>query len=479
MSNISNQPNLKKELTLLLISFLISIFLIKKIFKSKNPSIKIRLLLIIFSLIILFFPIFFTKKYNIFITNNKIDLYLWQPIINCNQNGILFCFYDDLKNIRNPSPENYNQQNINQIYSNLPSLKETSRNSEAEGLKPNVIVIMSEALFDVTQLPEIKYSQDPIKNIRSDIKSTFISPIFGGATANVEFELLTSFSNFFLNGKIPYSQSIRKDMPSLFSLFKEQGYLTTTIHPFYGSVFNRITVYKHFSLDKFINLDNSSDYVNAGPFVSDQSFTTKVINQLNSSNQPQFIFAISIQNHASFEANRFPNHKINITSSLEGDNKSALQTYIDGINLSDESYLNLKNELNKSKKPTIIILYGDHLPFLGNDFDIYKKVDYIPNNQLDWSQEDYRKMYSTPIAVFANFKTNFDFPKEMSPSFLSLEILKSANITPKYQFSYLQSIFPTDSVLNVYIPPKFTPEQLKDYELVQYDLIFGKQYGLK
>lgn len=214
-----------------------------------------------------------------------------------------------------------------------------------------------------------------------------------------------------------------------------------------------------------------TDYQNAGPFVSAQSFTQEILKQFNSTTNPQLIWAVSIQNHAPYEANRFSNHPINLKSDLNSTDQLTLQSYIDGINLSDESYSTLKNELSKTDKPTIIFLFGDHLPFLGDNFDIYQKTDFEITNEI--------KMHTTPLTAWSNYKTDLNLPQNISPSFLSLEILKKANIPTKYQFSYLNSISSTDTILNQKIPTKLTPDQLKNYELIQYDLIFGKQYLLR
>lgn len=470
LPSVIKQINFKEILVLVGIIFLIIFLMIalKKKLKTKNPPLKTRFILFIVPIFILIFPIIFPNQFKQIIINLKIDIDISNPINNCKNNGILFCFYDDFKNLKNPAPKKYNQQTIDQIYFNI---KSNNLKSEKIKSKPNIIIILSEALWDATQLSEVKYSKDPIKNIRANIKSTFISPTFGNMTANVEFELLTGLSNFFLKGTVPYSQAIRQNLPTLFTAFKDKGYLTTTIHPFYASMYNRPQVYKYFGLDKFISIEDMSGYENAGPFISDKSFTQEILKQFNSTDQSQFIFALSMQNHFPFETNRFPNHEIKIKSSLNADDENILQTYIDGINLSDQYYASLKQEIIKSKKPTIVILFGDHLPLLNQNFDIYKKAGFDINNQT--------KMHSTPIAVFANFKTNFDFPKEMSPNFLSLEILKYANIIPKYQFAYLKSIADISTILNLTIPPKFTSNQLKDYELIQYDLLFGKQYSLK
>jgi len=469
---IIEHTNLKKELIASFSFLIVSFFFLKHFFKFQTKKINIRLIFVLFSLTIITLPTLKPKLFDQILAQTNITFHAWDSAENCRNNGVLLCFNYDQKYLKFPEPSNYNQTKINQIYSDLTTLPVQERLNSTNDLKPNIIIILSESLWDVAQFSEIKYSQDPIKNIRSDIKSNFISPSFGGETSNVEFELLTGLSNYFLPpNSYPYTQYIKKSLPSIFTLFKDQNYLTTAIHPYSPWFYNRDSVYKFLGVDKFTNLSNMTGYQNAGPFVSDTSFTTEVLKQLNSTDQSQLIWAVSIQNHAPYEANRFPNHPIAFKSNLNSTDQLTLQSYVDGINLSDESYITLKNELKKNKKPTIVILFGDHLPFLGDNFDIYKKANF--------NVTDETKMHTTPLAVWSNYKTNLNLPQNTSPSFLSLEILKMANITPKYQFAYLKSINSTDTILNQKLPTKLTPDQLKNYELIQYDLVFGKQYGIK
>lgn len=457
-------------LVVAVVLFTKTIVYIKDKITNQNPPLNIRFGLFLFSTFILTFPVFFSTQFKNLITKSKIEIYIWGPIENCKNNGILFCFYDDLKNIKNPPPVNYNQQTIHQIFSNINLTSEELKSDKL--IKPNIIVILSEALWDVTKLPNTKFSKDPIANIRKDTTSTLISPTIGNATANVEFELLTGFSNYFLNGMVPYSQAVRKDMPTLFTAFKEEGYQTTAIHPYYAPMYNRPQVYKNFGLDEYISMDKMDDVEYAGLFISDKTFVKEILKQYNSTTKPQFIFALSMQNHFPFEKDNFGESTININSSLSSDNQDILQTYTEGINLSDDSYQNLKNELAKSDIPTIVILFGDHLPLLNPGFQLYEEAGY--------STSDQTKMRSTPITIWSNFGPKLDIRQShLSPTFLGLEILKIADITPKHQFAFLESISQTDTVLQVNIPQKFTPKQISDYSLVQYDLIFGKQFSLK
>lgn len=452
---------------LLLLVYIFTV--IKKKLITTNPKFSFRFILFLVSSFIIIFPIIYPKNYKKLIDWLKIETYIWGPIENCNNNGILFCFYDDLKNITNPPPADYSQNTIQQIYSNLNLTSEKMPSSQF--VKPTIIVILSEAFWDITKLPNTKFSQDPISNIRKDITSTLVSPTIGNATANVEFEFLTGLSNYFLNGVVPYSQAVRKDLPTLFTSFKEMGYLTTTIHPYFAAMYNRPQVYKNFGLDKYISMENMTDYEYAGAFISDNSLTQEILKQYNSTTAPQFIFGMSMQNHYPFETDRFSSHDIKITTTLSADNKNIIQTYTDGINLSDKAYQTLKSEIAKSNRPTIIILYGDHLPLLNPGLGLYQDAKYDTSDQT--------KMHSTPIAMWSNYPVKFQPKPFLSPSFLGLEILDLAKIKPKNQFSYLKSISLTDTVLHSNLKPKFTPQQLHDYELIQYDLIYGKQYSLK
>lgn len=472
ISPIIKENTINIELIAFVILFLLLLILFKKKYPQNNPSLKIRFLLLIISLSIIITPIYFPDQYKNIINKSPLKLDISNPINNCKDNGILFCFIDDFKNFRFPIPSGYNQTKINNIYSEIKT-----ENLTPEKLKPdkpdnkvNIIIVLSEALWDATKLPLVKYSQDPIINIRSDIKSTLISPTYGGATANVEFEILTGFSNYFLNDRYPYNELINQDIPSLFNLFKEQGYLTTVIHPFKKTMYNRPKVYQHFGLDKFISMEDMPSSETIGPYISDKSFTEEIIKQFENTNQPQLIFTLSMQNHTPFEANRFPDRQITFESPLNEKDNSIFQTYIDGINLSNQSYQVLKETIKKSQKPTIILFYGDHLPLLSPNFDIYLKTGFDITNK--------KEMYSTPIAVWSNFDTNLNIKNFLSPNFLSLEILKFANINPKYQFSFLQSLSQTDTVLNKHLSPKFSSQQLHNYKLIQYDIMIGKQYGL-
>ena len=455
----------------------LAIILIKKTCNTTNPPFKIRLSLFLFSTIFIIYPIFFKENFAFVFKKIKTKETPTNALNFCKTSGTILYFYHNLQNVMTTPPQEYSSKKIKEISQKLDNPNQLPAENK---IKPNIIVILSESVFDVSQLPNIKISANPIKNILQDQKTTLISPQFGGGTANVEFEIITGFSNYFMQGKVPYNQSIHQKIPTIFSLFKESGYTVTAIHPYLRAMFNRASVYKYFGADKFISIENMSNYEKTGSYVSAKSFTQEIIKQFNSINEPQLIFALSMQNHFPFEKNRFKSNPIEITSNLSQEVSDSFKTYINGIYLSDQSYLNLKEELEKTTKPTIVIIYGDHLPLIDENFGMYKKLGFVPEYQSQWSDQNYLKMYSTPVSIWSNFENSFDITTPaLSPNFLSLEILKLANIPNKYQFKFLDYLKNTSTVLNQNLAPKFSPEQISDYELIQYDLLSGHQYFLE
>ena len=136
----------------------------------------------------------------------------------------------------------------------------------ANGKKPNVIFVMSEAFWDPTLLTNVTFSEDPVPTIHRLQKESstgyLLSPQFGGGTSNVEFEVLTGNSMSFLpGGSIPYQQYISKPIPSLASYFADQGYKSMGIHSYEGWFWDRNKVYKELGFESF---KSSEHFVNPG-----------------------------------------------------------------------------------------------------------------------------------------------------------------------------------------------------------------------
>ena len=176
---------------------------------------------------------------------------------------------------------------------------------------------MSESLWDPTRLTNLKLSPDPMPVIRENISGAVFSPEFGGLTANVEFEALTGFSNAFLpTGSIPYQQYVRDPIPSLATFFRGEGYTARAIHPFAGWFWNRTSVYKSFGFETFRTEETMPVMQKRGIFTSDESLTKEIIRQADAQQDPFFFFAVTLQGHGPYEANRYAKNTIKVEGNL-------------------------------------------------------------------------------------------------------------------------------------------------------------------
>jgi phosphoglycerol transferase MdoB-like AlkP superfamily enzyme len=411
----------------------------------------------------------------------------WNQETNYKTNGFVLSFVLNTESTLVFPPQGYGKENILNTVEDLESKLPVEKPEKTLKQHPNIIFIMSEAFWDPVRLESVPFSEDPMPTVRQNQVGWLLSPQFGGGTANIEFEALTGLNVSFLpTGSIAYQQFVGRPIPSLVSVLKEEGYEPTAVHPYYNWFWNRENVYKHMGFNEFISLDNFKDAAYRGPYISDKEVNSKIINKTEATDKPDFIYAVTMQNHGPYEKGRYPDVKVKIDDSdLSDESKYSLETYTQGVVEADEAYAELLDHYSKSEEPTIIVFYGDHLPFLGADYLTYKEAGFVEGQ---WSLEEYQAMRQTPLAIWTNFSEEKVELPSISPSFLGPHILDLAQIEKPLYYRFLEEFneqMPgyTSSVKNdadgkLY---KLTPEAVKPLEdtylRLQYDLLFGKGHG--
>ncbi|WP_429815656.1 LTA synthase family protein [Ensifer sp. B1-9] len=414
----------------------------------------------------------------------KVIPIMWDQTENYKHNGFALAFAINLPMANVSAPAGYMADAIDRI-----PVKPLPAGTSHRG-KPDVIVLMSESFWDPTRLPNVKLSPDPMPTIREMQSGNVFSPEFGGMTANVEFEALTGFSNAFLPyGSIPYQQYIRNPIPSLATFFRGEGYVSRAIHPFQSWFWNRTAVYKAFGFDTFKSEENMPPMKKRGIFASDESLTNEIIRQADAMDDPFFFFAVTLQGHGPYEANRYANNTIKIEGDLPESDRQVLATYAQGIKEADDSLKKLMDWAKKRDRETIIVLFGDHLPPLNT---VYTSTGFMKGVTAErkGSKDQMKAQHETPLVVWSN-KTG---PKKnvgtISPAFLSYTILKQSGYEHPYYTGFLGKVHDQFRVVDRYMlirkngkevaewsrQPK-VPALLRDYRFLQHDMMFGKRYS--
>lgn len=328
-----------------------------------------------------------------------ISVYTWKPIPSYQDNGFLSSFVSTAQLMIPQKPKGYSKKTADKMVKELASRydEENGEGSAAKAAsdqysqqKPNIVVVMNETFSDLSIYDSIKDAgydgPQYLKSLYPDsiLHGTLQVSAMGGGTCNSEFETLTGNSMAFIgSGVYPY-ETYNMNIDNLVSQLKGQGYDTHAIHPAAGSNWNRDGVYSAFGFDTF---DDEATFTGATRFrnrIDDASTYSKTLEYLNGSDTPQFIFDVTLMGHSGYETGLVPEDKrVNCTvDGLDEKNQNKLNEYLATSNEEDSQLKTLIDGIKKSKKPTIVLFFGDHQPALSEA--IGGESDDIVQTEMQW-----------------------------------------------------------------------------------------------
>ena len=401
-----------------------------------------------------------------FQTDNYLYPFLFTPAYMTKVNGMAVTFAMDLKFVAVDKPDGYSRQKAKELLDSYTGADDNSDEAAASDNSttideeadidnannnaanntaitdksnyPNIIVVMDEAFSDLSVLGDFDTNTDYMPFVHSlekgnenTITGYLNTSVCGGNTADTEFEFLTGNTMAFLPvGSIPYQQYIKSKTPSLASYLKSIGYATYAQHPYYGSGWNRDTVYPLLGFD---NLSFMQDYSNqrfVRKYISDETSFDKIIETYENKpdGQPAFIFNVTMQNHGGYTDTYYG---FDNTVTADKLNNSALDQYLSLIKMTDEDLKSLIDYFSNVDEKTIVVFFGDHQP---ND-TVASSV--LAANGMDYnnlSNEELKLRYQVPYVIWANYDIDEATGEDTSVNYLAANVLKAAGVpTNDYQ----------------------------------------------
>lgn len=413
----------------------------------------------------------------------------WDQKANYKYNGFVLAFASNLNKQLIEEPDGYSKKTVQDIAERYASLPDGPAAASPEET-PNIIYVMNEAFFDVTRLTDYRLSEDPLPFVHESQKQLpsgyVLSPEFGGSTANVEFEALTGLSmSLLFDGSVPFQQNLTKqtDMPSVVSILKDRGYEALAVHPYDKSFYSRNKVYPMLGFENFTGQDEmkNRDWLGSRSYLSDMSAMKEAVEQVKEAEtgKPVFMHLVTMQNHFPY-TNKEIHGGNNI--SAEGVNpafKDQVETYAQGIKYTDDALSYLNDAIQQLERPTLVVLWGDHLPGLPNK--IYAEAG--------WTDE--RLRHETPLLLLANYDIGSKPLGTISPSFLGPTAMNYAGLSLPPFYKMLEAVrsqLPGVSKKVMLNQSGATDEAsltdaqkqlLNDYRMIQYDLMEGEGYSKK
>ncbi len=333
-------------------------------------------------------------------------------------NGYYLNFCISMRDLTIQKPDGYTPEQVND-YAQQYIVQDN------EGLKPNVIVIMDESYVDF-EGAELKtnVSVTPFLDSLTEntIKGHALASVYGGNTANSEFEFLTGHSMAFLpDNTVPYQQYINGSIYSLVWQMRSYGYKTMATHPYIANGWSRPEVYPKlgFSECSFIESYPAKNLVRE--YISDREMFEYIINCTNGSDEPLFVFGVTMQNHGgyNYKGEDFVN-TVELTGYSE--NYPLAEQYLSLIRETDNALKYLITELEKIRRDTVVLFFGDHFPKLDNGF--YEEVYGCSFDTLD----EQILQYTVPFFIWSNYDIEEKKVDCTSLSYLSNYLLEAAGL---------------------------------------------------
>lgn len=488
VGNYKYSLDLTRTITLLaLIAWCILLFRVKRL---RLPKGKKRISAILGSAAICFAS-FWIMIYTpvMTVTPMHVTVNTFRPIKSYRKNGCVLTFMRSIQLMIIHKPDGYSANAAEEIAA--PYRSETS---SGNAKTPNVIAIMDEAFADLQAVGDFRTSEDVMPFYHSLTKNTvkgfsYVS-VFGGQTANTEFEFLTGLSKAFVPASAtPYQLYIKSLLPGLTTHLGNQDYQgMLAFHPFRANGYNRDHVYPNLGFSDFISLKDldvsASDKIRN--FVSDAADFQVIIDQYEQakkkSNAPFYLFNVTMQNHSGYDQD-FDNLDMPISIEEKCDDPE-LKRYLNLIHHSDTALKSLIEYFSKQKDPTVIVFFGDHEPGLSNE--VYSKI--LGKNVEKLSAEENMNLYKTPFLIWANYDIEEQENVNISMNYLSTLMLESTGMKLSPFNQFLLDIHKQIPVLttNGYfgedgsyysLKDESSPyyESLRKYQILQYNDLFDKK----
>lgn len=415
----------------------------------------------------------------------------WDHRIGIQEYGYPLYFLANARTEKVSPPVGYSVEKAEEILSRY-SLQSNAGGGSREEKAPNLIMIMNESFADLRVIGDF-YTNQPVMPFWDELKENTVkgyalSSVYGGYTANSEFEFLTGCTKAYLPGN-PYLQYINDSVPSLMTILKSQGGYQKAIamHPYYASGYNRNRVYPLLSFDSFLTLDDFTRPELVRGYVSDREDYRKICSlyEKKDSGSSLCLFNVTMQNHSSYTEEWTGDNPVTVTS-VPVD--SSVNQYLSLMKLSDDALRELITYFQRESEPTVILLFGDHQPHLPDRF--YQKL--TGKLPVQFSGEDVVKQHLVPFLIWANYDIPENEVEVISINYLSSLLLQTVGLEMSAYQRFLldlQTHIPAISAKGYFdvegelhqteAPDKESGRWLQEYEIVQYNYLFDEENRLE
>ncbi len=365
------------------------------------------------------------------------------------EEGMVYSFVTSYESNNEAEPPHYSKERLSSLRAQLNKNIIMPISSK----DPNIIFLQVESFIDPMELKDLTYSQDPIPRMRQYLGSSWsgMLEVPDINTARTEFEILTGIKiSQLFKYEVPYTSDAMDGRPIesvAHVLRKYKNYHTTAIHNHEGSFYHRDQVYGVLGFDHFIALEQMEGVAYSKNWPKDIVLLKYITETLERTETRDFIFAVTVGTHSSYDYD-YEENTSGITISGDKDIRviHQVQDYIDRFSETDQFVGQLIDYVHQMKEPTILVVYGDHIPAL--DAITYDK-DYVKDQ--------------VPYFVISNYSLRHQKSSVLPAYRMYTEVLNAAGIKGGMIWA----------VHNIF---KDRANYFETLQLIAYDLVLGNRW---
>lgn len=326
---------------------------------------------------------------------NKEHINQWASSQQYMSRGLLYPFLHSIKDAFPEPPEGYDQKEA------AAWLAQYTDADIPEDKKVNIVGVMLEAFADFSVYDQIEFTQDVYAGIHAleaeGYSGNLLTNIFAGGTVNTE--------RAFITGVGVGDHDYRSNTASYAWYLKSQGYQTSGDHPSSAWFYNRENINEFLGFDSYRFTDNFYREIAHDETAWDRDFfpelTKSVLEQVED-DAPLFSFSVSYQGHGPYGdyecwwgevEDYFSN------TDLEPASRYILSNYLGSILDTQKHLTDMADAFRQSDEPIVLVVFGDHKPWLGNGNSVYEDLGIDLSQETD---ESFYNYWSTRYLIWAN-----------------------------------------------------------------------------
>ena len=364
-----------------------SVFVLK--YKQKKVLLRVIVSIVIVALsVVLYVTLYASEQLYADAALNE-NINQWSPIRGYIAKGFLYPFIHGIKgtleDIRGDTPDWYNA-------TEAEMLLESYGNADIPpDKKVNIIVLMLESFTDISTFNVLDFDTDvyaPLHRLEAEsVSGKLVTNTFSGGTTDAERLFLTGNTHL-----TPFTSVTN----SYVRYLKSQGYHTEGLHSGDMWFYDRRPVNALLGFENYYFLE---DFENSNRY--DWFFfpTVSSLYEARDANTPYFSYNLSYQNHGPYNSDHTKEPYYFARNGLSDESFNILNNYLNGVCDTTKRIEGFIDTLRNEPDPVIVVVFGDHLPWLGNLNSVYLELGInIDRN----TEEGFLNYYSTPYFIWAN-----------------------------------------------------------------------------